>query len=330
MTGFRSTAEHIGRKQTESAIKLLDRTDSDFLRMPWGTLDDVVSGMSAGDIWFIGGFSGDGKTTALTSAVDCWYEAGKRIYYLGLESRPNVLKTHWACKRVGLDAGEVLSGKALRWPDWKERKAELVAMLRSLDESDSAAQVHFSPMEFVDADRLKEAMKNAREFGADVFILDHIDHIEGAQGSPYEVSRGVCMTLLQEAQSSGIRCLVATQFNNEAVRGNRAGRYLPPQPHYVFMGSHKRQIASGMLGLYRPLKQGLDADTLRQFQHGGLEPIDVCEPDTMGVVCMKHRLFGKYEGKRVFLGVKRGRVVDLPHRDQPNTHGIRTNRDYAR
>lgn len=324
MSDFRDRAHKIAVNQSRQAVKLLDRTESDFLSMPWSNLDAVVSGMSEGDIWFTGGFSGDGKTTMLTSAVDCWYEAGKRVYYLGLESRPNVLKTHWACKRIGIDAGEVLSGKALRWPDWKERKAELVAMIHSLDESDSAAQVHFSPTQFMDAEKLREAMQNAKEFGADVLIVDHIDHIEGEQGSAYEVSRAVCNTLLREAQSTGIRCLVATQFNNEAIRGNRAGRYLPPQPHYVYMGSHKRQIASGMLGLYRPLRQGLDAETMRSFQQGQLEPIDVLEPDTMAVVCMKHRLMGKYEGKRVYLGVQRGRVVDLPSRDIPNIHGIRT------
>lgn len=315
--------------QTRKAIALLDRTDADFLRMPWGDLDAVVSGMSEGDIWFVGGFSGDGKTTAFTSALDSWYEAGKRIYYLGLESRPNVLKTHWACKRIGIDAGEVLSGDALRWSDWPERKAELVSMIRSFDDGQTAAQVHFSPTEFIDAEALGRAMKDAKEFGADILMLDHIDHIEGDNGSAYEVSRKVCITLLRLAQEFGIRCLVATQFNNEAIKGNRAGRYLPPQPGHVFMGSHKRQIASGMLGLYRPLKQGLDPETMKDFQRGALEPQDVCEPNTMGVVCMKHRLYGGREGKRVFLGVQRGKVVQLPNRDYPNIHGIRTNRDFA-
>jgi hypothetical protein len=131
---------------------------------------------------------------------------------------------------------------------------------------------------------------------------------------------------MREAQRTGIRCLVATQFNNDALKGNRAGRYLPPQPGHVFMGGHKRQIASGMLGLYRPLKRGLDPEIMRDFQRGELEPSDVCEPNTMGIVCMKHRLFGKYEGRRVYLGVERGKVIEIPEQDRPNTHGIRTAR----
>lgn len=329
MNDFRSRAATVAAIVTLDAIALLDRTDSDFLRMPWGALDEVVSGIADGDIWFLGGFSGDGKTTALTSAVDRWFEAGKRIYYLGLESRPKILKTHWACKRVGLDAGAVLSGDCLKWLDWPQRKAELAGMIRSLDEPQTAAQVHFSPTAFVDGPVLARAMKDAKEFGADVFILDHIDHIEGDTGNPYEVSRQVCVTLLREAQASGMRCLVATQFNNDAIKGNRAGRYLPPQPGHVFMGGHKRQIASGMLGLYRPLRQGLDPKDMKAFQAGILEPSDVCEPNTMGVVVMKHRLYGNREGRRVFLGVNHGRVVNLPHYDQPNVHGIRTTRGVA-
>lgn len=322
--GFRERAQTVAQIQTGKAIALLERTATDFMHMPWPSLDSVVGGIAEGDIWFVGGFSGDGKTMALTSAVDCWYGQGKRIYYLGLESRPNILKTHWACKRLGLDAGEVLSGGSLHWSDWPRAKAELVGMIRSFDDGQTAAQVHFSATEFVDGEALRRSMRDAREFGADVLILDHIDHIEGTSGTPYEVSREVCMTLLRQAQSFGIRCLVATQFNNDAVKGNRLGRYLPPQPGHVFMGGHKRQIASGMLGLYRPLKRGLDTETMRQFQQGVLEPQDVCEPHTMGVVCMKHRLFGKHEGRRVYLGVERGRVVDLPEHEQPNGHGIRT------
>ncbi len=92
------------------------------------------------------------------------------------------------------------------------------------------------------------------------------------------------------------------------------------------MGSHKRQIASGMLGLYRPLRQGLEPEVMRDFQRNLIEPGDVCEPHTMGVVLMKHRLFGGLEGKRVFLGLERGKVVELAEHDRPNYHGIRTAR----
>jgi KaiC/GvpD/RAD55 family RecA-like ATPase len=309
---FRARAATVNALTTQGAISLLNRTREDFLWMPWPALDDLVAGIADGDIWFLGGFSGDGKTTAMTSALDCWYEQGKRIYYLGLESRPNVLKTHWACKRLGYDAGLVLSGKALDWYNWQAVRQEIAAMVQGLNEGQTAAQVHFSPVDFVDGEALRRAMRDAKEFGADVLMIDHIDHIEGDRGSTYETSREVCRTLLREAQSTGLKCLVATQFNNEAIKGNRIGRYLPPQPNHVFMGSHKRQIAAGMLGLYRPLKQGLTAETYRQFQRGMAEPKDVCEENTMAAICMKHRLRGNQEGRRVMLKVEHGRVMDRP------------------
>lgn len=324
MSGFRERAATVASIQTRSAIKLLDRTADDFLTMPWRAVDDLVSGIGEGDIWFAGGFSGDGKTTFLTSAVDRWYESGKRIYYLGLESRPKILLTHWACKRLGLDAGEVLSGLSLGWHDWPARRAELSGMIRSLEEGQTAAQVHFSPTEFVDGPALRQAMRDAKEFGADLLILDHIDHVEGESGTTYEVSREVCVTLLREAQATGMRCLVATQFNNDAVRNNRLGRYLPPQPNYVYMGGHKRQIAAGMLGLYRPLRHGLEAEEMRAFQRGTLEPKDVCEPSTMAVSVMKHRLFGNREGQKVYLRIEKGKATDMPESELGPVHGIRT------
>lgn len=324
--GFRSRTQAVAEITTKSALALLDRTADDFLHVPWASLDDLIGGMPAGNIWFIGGFSGDGKTTFLTSAVDQWYESGKRIYYMGLESRPNILKTHWACKRLGFDAGEVLSGSALKWLDWPKRKSELTAMIRSFDDGQTAAQVHFSPVQFVDGKALREAYANAQEFGADLLVIDHIDNIDGDGGSAFQVSRESCATIQREAQSRGVRSLVATQFNNDAVKGNRVGRYLAPQPNYIYMGGHKRQIADGMIGLYRPLQKDLEPSTLRDFQRGLLEPQDVCEPNTMAVSLMKHRLFGSREGRRVYLGLERGRVKDLPHYDQPNGHGIRTSR----
>jgi hypothetical protein len=316
VSGFRDRAAKVASLTARKAIKLLDRGPEAWLRMPWDSLDAYVAGMSEGDIWFVGGFRSDGKTSWLTSALDCWYESGKRIFYLGMESQPMTLMTHWACKRLRLDAGEILGGNAARlWPDWQARRAELKAMIASLEEGQTAAQVHFSPVQFVDAEALRQAFNDAREFGADVLIVDHIDHIDGERGSSYEQSRQVCSTLMRSAQDTGIRALVATQFNNEACR-RRGLRHLPPQPQYVYMGSHKAQIADGMLGLYRPYRPDITAEEIRQYDHTQLDMAAVCAPDTMAVAIMKHRLFGRYEGKVVRLRFDRGRVMEPPiHQD---------------
>jgi hypothetical protein len=175
----------------------------------------------------------------------------------------------------------------------------------------------------VDANGLLAAGNEAAALESDVLIIDHVDHLEGSGKGLYEQSVYSMKTLLSVAQDYGLRVLAATQFNNEMIRGNRSGMHQAPQPGAVYMGGHKRQIATGMLGLYRPLKlNGVDEETLKAFNKGHGEPKDVCEPNTMAVSVMKHRLFGNREGQKCFLRVERGKVTDMPESELGPIHGI--------
>jgi hypothetical protein len=311
--------------QASEALHDIKRDRSDFLRLPWNTLDSVVGGIGKGEVWFVGAYSGHGKTTFLTSALDAWYEAGNGVYYMGLESRPKVLRTHWACKRLGLDAGDVLTGEAASRADWDFQRQRLAAEIKAQCAPERSEQIYFSPRQFVDPKGLRAAAIEAHELDSDVLIIDHVDHLSGTGGGLFERSVEVMKCLLSVAQEFELRILAATQFNNEMIRGNRLGLHHAPQPTAVYMGGFKRQIATGMLGLYRPLKfGGLSKEDSAAFMRGELEPKDVCEPNTMAVSVMKHRLYGDREGKRVFLRVEKGKVIDMPESELGPVHGIRT------
>ncbi len=313
--------------QSSEALNDIRRERTDFLHLPFKSLDDVIGGIGQGEVWFVGAYSGHGKTTFLTSALDAWFEQTKGIYYMGLESKPKTLRTHWACKRLGIDAGDVLSGKASTLPDWPFQRQRLANEIKAQCEGERGEQVYFSPRQFVDPAGLRAAGNEAKALDSDVLIIDHVDHLSGTGGGLYEQSVQVMKTLLSVAQEFELRVLAATQFNNEMIRGNRLGLHHPPQATAVYMGGHKRQIATGMLGLYRPLKfGGLSKEDSQAFMRGELEPKDVCEPNTMAVSVMKHRLYGDREGKRVFLRVERGKVMDMPESEMGPMHGIRTTR----
>lgn len=306
----------------------LKRDPSDFLHIPFKAVDDLVGGIGAGEVWFVGAYSGHGKTTFLTSALDAWFEQGKGIYYMGLESRPKILRTHWACKRLNVDAGEVLTGRAAEKLDWKFTRAQLEKEITEQARGERAERVYFSPRQFVDSAGMLAAGQEAHDLDSDVLIIDHVDHLTGSGGTLYEQSVQSIKTLLAVAQEYGLRVLAATQFNNEMIRGNRLGMHQAPQPGAVYMGNHKRHVATGMLGLYRPLKfSGLDDEALKNFNKGMGEPKDVCEPNVMAVSIMKHRLMGNHEGRKAFLRVEKGKVMDLPEHDLPaGMTGIRTSR----
>lgn len=302
------------REQAAETERMLNREANDFLHFPWSALDDVVGGIGEGEIWFVGAYSGHGKTTFLMSMVDALFVQGKRVFYMGLESKPNVLRTQWACQRLGLDAGDVLSGAMTTRHDWQMTRARLVKEVNSLCADARSNQIYFSPMRFVDARKLKDAVEQAKSLESDVLVIDHVDHLEGSAKNLYESSVQIQKVLLDAAQKYGIRVLAATQFNNEMIKGDRLGMHRPPTPNAVYMGSHKRMIASGMLGLYKPFKIDITKEETSAFARGELEPQQVVEPGVMAVSLMKHRLFSR-EGRIVKLRVERGKVGDLAERD---------------
>lgn len=295
------------------AVADLKRPPEDYHRLPWSALDQAVGGMPGGEVCYVAAFSSSGKTTFLSSLTDEYFEkSDKAVYYMGLESRPKTLRTHWACKRLGFDAGDILSGEFLKWTNFKQVRERLQEELHSQNTGDKFERVRFCPTPYVDAQKIKRAAKAAQEFGADVFIIDHVDHIDGSpgRGSAWDKSVEVNQSILHMAQEYGFLMMPATQLNNDAVRGNRLALYLPPQPQHVKMGSHKREVATWMLGLYRPLKiAGSTPEELRAVNAGAV-PTNVLEPNTMAVVQMKNRFYGNREWTRTFLRVERGRVLD--------------------
>lgn len=299
--------------EVDAAVADLWRDESQFLQMPWPSLARVIGGMAGGEVCSIGAFSGMGKTTFLSTLTDLLYERGRdKIYYMGLESRPKTLRTHWACKRLGYDAGAILTGGYLTRQDWPLIRERIVAELKSQARGDKLERVRFCPTPIVTEQGLRRAAAEAHDFGATVFIIDHVDHLNASGASSlYAQSVAVSKATLELAQKFGFLMFPATQFNNDAVRGSRILVHTAPTPNVVKNGGHKREDASWQLGLYKPLKLfGRDKQALERFNATGEGYEDVIERDCMAVSVMKHRHYGSREGKRVLLRVTNGRVEE--------------------
>jgi hypothetical protein len=303
--------------QARAAEQHLNQPASAHLHLPFRALDSLVGGISPGDVWFVAAFSGNGKTSLLMSLVLRLLSEGKTVYYMGLESRPYILRTQLACLRLGYDVGEVLSGAAKQWSAWDSIRAEIVTDLKQQRALKAGYQFLVDGQSAIQADGLTPALHAAAMAKADLVIIDHIDHLQlGDGGSIYDQSRKVTHLLLHLAHEYRLRLFIATQLNNEAAKGDRLAIYQPPQPHHVYMGAHKRMIATGMLGLFRPTRPGLSKEEVNAVRNGIAEPKTILEPNAMGVVCMKHRFFGHREGARATLRVERGKVDDLSEIDR--------------
>lgn len=300
----------------------LRRTEGDFLTLPFPSLAAIVGGVPHGELWYVGAFSGDGKTAFFTSLTLALIELGLKVYYVPTETPGRVIRAHVACKALGYDVGDFLSGAFLQWPDAKLARSRVVQEARKYaspfvtGNKDEHQKLWIAESGFLTPFRIHAEADIANEMGADLVIWDHGDHTED---SGFETSVSTQKAILTGTQTYGLRSFVSTQFNLDAVKGNRTLRYMAPQPNYVYMGNIKRQLCDGMLAVRRCVKRSnLNLDQLKAFRKGdqSVQASDILEPNTMVVDCMKHRKYGQREGQRAYLHVHHGRVQEFTAREQ--------------
>jgi len=320
--------------QVMSAIGNLKRDDADWIAWPWPDLTTLCGRLKPRDIWFVCGFSGNGKTLFVSSAIQGWIAARVKVYVMPLETSADDFRLYLACQRVGIDPGLVNGGGLLDMDaplraHW-ERLIE-AEITRQATDPEMRRYVKIKGVNAVNLQRLTLAAKEAADWGASILVVDHIDHIEadGKRGGFLAESMAVVKASHDLARKHNLTFVFTSQMNNEAIKGgngNRLAQYGPPQPTHVYMGSHKRQIATGMIGLHRRLRdQGPDetakeyVESIKLSRDGSLPPMDALQPGVMAVTAMKLRHAGQREGQRAYLSVAYGRVEHLAERDRQGT-----------
>jgi hypothetical protein len=309
--GFRvaGIAEDVGE-----AIANLHLGYEAFTRFPIRAVDELVGGMPDGDVGFICAFSGNGKTTFVSTMTDTWLRDGVRVYVMPLESRPATWLTHLACKRHDpvVHAGDVLTGESRKWLGWPKLRGELAEEIVRLGKTEN---LFVNSVDTLTDAGMDVAMREAAEWGADVFLVDHIDHTDA--GGDYNDSVRLNTNLPRRAQKYGLRVVATSQLNNDVIRGDKIARYQPPLPNHVYMGAHKRMVCAWMIGLYRPLMSTVTPKELQAIRKGEVEARAFLRKNCMGVSLMKHRHYGENEGDARLLEVMAGRVYDPEQPNQP-------------
>lgn len=318
--------------QVARAGDALYRPDTDWVEWPWPDLTTLAGRMKPRDIWFICGFSGNGKTLFVSSAVQEWIAQQVKVYVLPLETAADDFRLYLACQSAGIDPGIVNRGGMLDMPTdlrrhWEKKiKAELDR--QALDHA-VHDYLRVKGVPSINLARLKLAAAEARDWGAKILVVDHIDRIKGGNGTNLHAeSVAVNDGAKDLAMEYNLIFLFTSQMNNESVKGSRdrLAQFGPPMPHHVFMGGHKRHIATGMLSLHRRLRDPLPLETTEEYhaavkraRDGDGKAMDVLAPNVMAVSAMKLRNDGGQETGRAFLGVQHGRLHHLPEKDQQST-----------
>lgn len=321
------TPEVIASDQVVEAMIALDRHPDTFVRWPFPELDALTGPMAPGSVWFVCAASGGGKTTFVSSVIDLWRVAGKRVYVMPLETRPHEFRTYLACMATGVHPGDALSGNLLTLPDGREKRALLKSELMTQTKSPYVERVMVSGQRAINLGGLQSGLQEAKAFRADVVIVDHIDHIDGGDGTNlYTEAKRVNDGALRMAQDNDLLVLFTSQLNMTASKGDYLAKYLPPKDEHVAFGSLKRRNATGMIGLFRPTRAMKPDETPEEFsaamkaaRMSGENVADMLEPNTMGVVSMKSRNYGAREGMRTNLSVQHGRVFAMNEKDKYTT-----------
>ena len=296
--------------QVQEARAELARPLSDYLDWPYPSLAHVMGGWAPGEVCIAGAFSGGGKTLFTTNVEHELLLTGRRVYHIGLETRPALVRTHFACLKLGYYVGDVLSGEAKKRADWPDMELALRQEIASGFRAEYPLIVNKE--RWLDLPRLTKALEEAAFYGAHLVVIDHMDHLATPEHqSLYQASVQVTRRLVEMTQALGLRVLALTQLNNDAVRGDVLARFYAPKPEQVYMGGHKRQVATTMLGIYRPMDPDVRPDDVKAARDGKLEPLKCTQPNVMGVCVMKHRHYGNREGRTIKLGVEQGRLVNL-------------------
>lgn len=319
----------VASDQVTEAMLALDRHPDTFVRWPFPELDALTGPMAPGNVWFVCASSGGGKTTFVSSVVDLWRISGRRVYVMPLETRPYEFRTYLACMATGIHPGDALSGELRAQPDGEAKRAVLKSELAAQLKPPFVDLVMISGQRAINLAGLTSGLKEAKAFGADVVIVDHIDHIDGGdKQNLYAAAKAVNDGALRMAQDNDLLLLFTSQLNMSAGKGDYLSKYLPPREDHVAFGTLKRRNATGMIGLFRPLRKRQPDESeeeyvksLRAIRAGGGTPSDALEPNTMGVVAMKLRNYGAREGAKAYLRVERGRVFSMDEKDRWTTAG---------
>ena len=318
------TPSAMASDQIVDATLELDRHADTYLRWPWKALDELYGAMAPGQLHYVAGFSGMGKTTFISSAMGRWVEQGRKVVVLPLEQKAHTFRTYMACQSLGVDPGLMLSGDFHRLPTADTLRAQVKQAVADQLKDPFLSRMTVLGAPDVSVETLRRAVKYALEREADVLVIDHVDHLQPnePQRSGYDASRAVNDEALRLAQNNDLLIVAMSQCNQQSMNGSsdKLAKYEPPRDNHVLMGGKKRELATGMLGLFRPQLPPPEGATqedmaawredMARARRGELEPHKALEPMTMGIVLMKSRSYGNREGKRIKLAWRAGRIVD--------------------
>jgi hypothetical protein len=290
--------------QVAEARTRLDRDFSTAPKMPWTSLHHAIGhGLLPEQMWTVAADSGQGKTTWIMSVVDQWLLEKHRIFGLPLEQGIDTTRIYLAALANRLPVKSVLKNEWLSLPDGAK---DMMTQHLDWQQDEGQQLLHLHRHGLVKPREIPQLYRRAADFGADVFFIDHIHRIRCRSHDEYE---DLCASIVEGAKQWKIPALVTAQNHRGIGPVDRVKAHLIPNVDRIQGGKVLEQESAVVLGVYRPLKDDLDDETLSGIRRGMVPVKDHLKPFTVGVAGLKARIEGEV-GWSIDLQWDKGRIVD--------------------
>lgn len=293
-----------GVKQHQDALWHLELQEEDQPDTPWSSVNAIVGGFWPGHFWVLGGDSGNGKSTVTLALAAHWVAKGFRVLVVPLEIGGGEARKGWAAHRLRLHPQKVFRNQLT-----PAEKEAVKGELRWL-ETTGVDQIMFSDEPLLSVEALERIYGEAIRWGAQIVVLDHLQHFDKSQGS-YGTVTAICQMIVEthkHAATHHLRTFATAQLLNRD--NDPLFAYKPPTDRSIQDGDVIRQNCNALMGIYRPLRETFGKGDADAFRLGTKTVKDLVEPYTIGLKVIKHRVIGESKGEIVKLQFHKGRIVD--------------------
>lgn len=276
-------------------------------------LHNILRYLSPGQFWVGAAHTGIGKTTFTLSVINDWVASGVKVCLVPTELEDAEVRRDLACLEAGVDKQLAIENSWDEHPDGLDMLERVDEALYAQSQPPYSDHLLVLPYKMLDEDVIVDAARAAHDFGAQVFVVDHLDHVDYDQRAAFGLAGKMSQAMKHVAEEYEFAALGMKQIHAAAAHGDPLARFLPPQLDQLQGGYLTAQNAVVVFGIYRPLLPltGKEGEAiLRGIRAKHIEPTTILMQNTMGVAVLKHRPNGKLEGRRALLHLEHGRVTD--------------------
>lgn len=299
--------------QRAAAANLLTVPDERVLRWPWRSVERVVGPLGLpGSVVIAVAASGGGKSELVRNIVQHQNLSGKRVYLASLEIDAPTLRLQMAALEAGRHPGSVVSLRARpHGADAAKPESWAGDVLTELDRQ-NVDLLRVSRERSLDIAAIRRIFATAAAVGADLVVIDHLDHVVEREGRTTTGASVDVTTVVHEcAQRYGLPVLATSQTNVHGRGGDRFASYKPVRLESVKFGGRKVEVATTVLGIYRPLDPRATVQDRKAVESGAADDATILEQSVVCLNVIKSRHDGDALGKRIKLRWNRGRITDL-------------------